>query len=450
MAEMAEEGILRMSRKEREAQVTLERVKRKEMKLVEAAEVLGISYRQCRRRYSRYRAEGAAGLLHRLRGSCSNRMLSEEVRNSIVGLYREIYDGFGPVLFAEKLLISHEIKVDHETVRRLLIKEGLWRISRKRKKRHKAWRERRAHFGEMVQMDGSHHLWFEDRGEMCCLMVMIDDATGIRMSRLSTGETTEAAMRLLWMWIERYGVPKSLYTDKKNVFVPSEKDAENARLEGRECPTQFGRACQKLGIEIIRANSPEAKGRVERSNGVYQDRLVKELRLQQISDIDQANELLSVGGFDLDLNRRFAVQARESADYHRPASTYDLPSIFCIEEVRILSANWTLSFENRVYQIKRESANYAPASRKVQVRRYLDGELHIFYRDREVGFEEFDPHPVGRCRADGRPPAAIQTKAVEMPLPRKTVKDTVSLSSLEKSRQKTSRLSHIPTAATTG
>lgn len=380
-----------MSGKERDSLVVLERVAKGEMKLVEAAEVLGISYRQCGRRYGRYRAEGAAGLVHRLRGGVSNRRLSEKVLELILRLYREIYEGFGPVLFAEKLLDLHEIRVDHETVRRLLIKEGLWRVTRKKKKRHRAWRERRGHFGEMVQMDGSHHLWFEDREKMYCLMVMIDDATGIRMSLLARGETTEAAMRLLWMWIERYGVPKSLYTDKKNVFVPSQKDADNARLEGREALTQFGRVCKKLDIEIVRAHSPEAKGRVERSNGVYQDRLVKELRLRQISDIDKANELLVIGGFDTDLNRRFAVQARESADYHRPASPYDLASIFCIEEVRTLSANWTLSFQNRVYQIESESANYSPASRKVQVRRYLDGKLHIFYRGHETAFDEIDP-----------------------------------------------------------
>jgi len=388
---MVERGTIQMSRAERDSLVVFERVKRKEMKLVEAAEVLAVSYRQCKRRYRRYREGGAAGLVHRSRGGVSNRRISEEVGTRILELYGGAYKGFGPVLFAEKLESRHQIKVDHETVRRLLIKEGLWQVTRKRKKRHGAWRERRGHFGEMVQMDGSHHLWFEVRGKMYCLMVMIDDATGIRMSLLADGETTEAAMRLLWMWIERYGVPKSLYTDKKNVYVPAEKDRENARQEGKEALTQFGRSCKRLGIEIIRAHSPQAKGRVERSNKVYQDRLVKELRLEGISDIDAANKLLTEGGFDEDLNRRFAVEPREEADYHRDASVYDLPSIFCIEEERTLSVNWTLSFENRVYQIKSGSANYSPASRKVQLRRYLDGNLHIFYRGSEAAFEEIDP-----------------------------------------------------------
>lgn len=221
--------------------------------------------------------------------------MAQEVKERIAELYRGLYEGFGPVLFAEKLEAEHEIRVDHEAVRRLLIKEGFWRITRKRKKRHKAWRARRLHFGDMVQMDRSHHRWFEDRGQKCCLTVMIDDATGIRMSLFSEEETTEAAMRLLWMWIERYGVPKRLYTDKKNVFVTYEKDRENARLEGREALSQFGRSCKKLGIEIIRAHSPEPKARVERSNGVYKDRLVKELRLKGIKTIAGANELLASG-----------------------------------------------------------------------------------------------------------------------------------------------------------
>lgn len=330
------------------------------------------------------------GLVHRLRGGGGNRSIVQEVKERIADLYRGRYEGFGPVLFAEKLEADHKIKADHETVRRLLIKEGLWRATRKRKKRHRAWRARRLHFGEMVQMDGSHHRWFEGRGVKCCLMVMIDDATGIRMSLFSEEETTEAAMRLLWMWIERYGVPKSLYTDKKNVYLACEKDRENARLEGREALTQFGRSCWKLGITIVRAHSPQAKGRVERSNGVYQDRLVKELRLKGISDIARANELLG-SGFDDDLNRRFAIQPGETSDYHRSAETVDLSGVFCIEHERTLSINWTLSFESRLYQLAPLSRNYSPAKRKVLVRRYLDGSLHMFYREEQVAFEEFDP-----------------------------------------------------------
>ena len=382
-----------MSKKELETLVVLERVGRGEMKLVEAAEVLGISYRQCGRRRRRYKEEGERGLVHRLRGTVSNRAIAEEERERILELYRGRYKGFGPVLFAEKLLSEHQIKADHETVRLLLVREGLWIPQRKRKERHRVWRERRSHFGELVQMDGSHHRWFEDRGGKCCLMVMIDDATGVRMSLMAEEETTEAAMRLLWMWIERYGVPKALYTDKKNVYVSAEKDLENARLEGRELNTQFGRSCQKLGIEVIRAHSPQAKGRVERSNGVYQDRLVKELRLNGSGTIQSANELLTSGGFDDGLNRSFAIEPKDAADFHRSAADYNLAEIFSIEHERTLSPNWTLSFENRLYQLRSGSANYSPAKRKAIIRGYLDGSLHIFYRGGEIEYTEINPVP---------------------------------------------------------
>ncbi len=418
---MSEERTLQMSWKEREMLVALERVKRGEMKLVEAAAVLGISYRQCTRRWRRYREEGAKGLTHRLRGTRSNRAISAEVRGEILEFYRDRYDGFGPLLFAEKLLECHQVRIDHETVRLMLTRAGLWRPERKRKKRHAAWRERRSHFGDLVQMDGSHHRWFEDRGaaKLCCLMVMIDDATGVRMSYMAEEETTEAAMRLLWMWIKLYGVPRALYTDKKNVYVPSEKDQENARLEGRELHTQFGRSCKRLSIQIVRAHSPQAKGRVERSNGVYQDRLVKELRLAQISTIDEANKLLSSGGFDDDLNRRFSVTPGENTDFHRSAANIDLADIFSIEHERTLSANWTLSFENRLFQLEPVSRNYSPATRKACVRRYLDGSVHVFYRDKELDFTELNPVNSPQRKPANSPPQRQRSLAArgKPPLP---------------------------------
>ena len=433
---MDNKGAILMSEKERDALVVLERVKRSEITMAEATRQLGISYRQCWRRYRRYEEEGAAGLTNRLRGGDGNRSMARAVKDRIVELYRGIYEGFGPVLFAEKLEADHEIRIDHETARRLLIKEGLWTAKGKRKKRHKAWRARRLHFGEMVQMDGSHHRWFGPRGRQCCLMVMIDDATGIRMSLFSEEETTEAAMRLLRMWIERYGVPRSLYTDKKNVYVACEKDLENARLEGREALSQFGRACRKLGITIIRAHSPQAKGRVERSNAVYQDRLVKELRLKGINDIERANELL-VSGFDDDLNRRFAIMPGDASDFHRSAETIDLSGIFCIEHERTLSVNWTLSFENRLYQLAPLSRNYSPTKRKVLVRRYLEGPIHMFYRGEEVGFEEFDPGIAGKTKTPRRERSLAASGKPPLPSPNHPWKTAWSTKQLMKQQRET-------------
>ena len=248
-----------------------------------------------------------------------------------------------------------------------------------------------------MQMDGSIHKWFEDRvSEYCCLMNMVDDATGITMSLFDYEETTACAMRLLWKWIERYGIPAALYTDRKNVYVPSEKSNLKAEQSGSEVVTQFGRACQKLGIRIITAHSAQAKGRVERSNGTYQDRLVKEMRLEGISDINSANELL-YGGFLDQLNEKFCVEPREKADFHRSALGYDLESIFCIEQQRAITRDWIVRFENKYYQLKRQS-KYGPASGKVLVRKYLNSELHFNYRGQDMDYDQLPERPVAKQR----------------------------------------------------
>lgn len=273
---------------------TLKRVERKELSLKQAAQLFQLSYSQTKRLFSRFKTEGQAGLAHRLRSNPSNRAIDPEIKEAVVKLYRSRYPDFGPTLASEKLE-QDGYKIDHETLRRWLIEKGLWEKHNKRSS-HRSFRPRRAHFGELVQMDGSFHLWFESRGPQSCLMNMVDDATSVTLSLMAEEETTEAAMTLLWKWIETFGIPASLYTDRKNVYVVDEKTALRASLEGEERLTQFGRACQKLGIRIITAHSPQAKGRVERSNRTYQDRLIKEMRLAGIEDIDSANEFL-YGGF---------------------------------------------------------------------------------------------------------------------------------------------------------
>ena len=370
----------------------LESVRKKVMRLKEAAVVLGISYRQCRRIYRRYLYEGECGLIHRLVGRPSNRAIDPGPREGILERYKERYPDFGPTLAAEKLNLDGYKRIDHETLRRWLVKEGLWHKRRKRSG-HRTWRQRRAHFGELVQMDGSIHQWFEDRADGdYCLMNMVDDATGVTMSLFDKEETTACAMMLLWEWIECYGIPAALYTDGKNVYVPSEKSNLRAQERGTVVLTQFGRACQKLGIRIITASSPQAKGRVERSNGTYQDRLVKELRLAGISDINSANKLLH-GGFIDQLNQKFSVEPRESADFHRTALGYDLESIFCIEQQRAITRDWIVRFENNYYQLERQS-KYGPVWGKVLVRKYLNSELHFNYRGQDMNYEQLPQRPV--------------------------------------------------------
>ena len=383
------EGHLLMSLKERERLKVLARVKRGELKLKEAADLMSLSYRQCRRIYKRQRELGDRGLVHRSRGRPSNRGYQAEFKSRVLTRYQERYPDFGPTLAAEKLA-AEGYEVDHETLRGWLLQARLWRKRRKRGP-HRSWRERRAHFGELVQLDGSHHAWFEQRADRCCLMKLIDDATSKRMARLSEEETIFSAMELLWRWIDRYGIPRALYTDKKNVYVVDEKTRARAAESGVEVLTQFGRACKKLGIEIITAHSPQAKGRVERSHGTYQDRLVKELRLAGINTIAAANELLD-SGYDAQLSEKLAVAPRSTADYHRARKGYDLAAIFCLEEERTVPCDWIVRFKNQFFQLESPHKNMSPRG-KVVVQHYLDGSLHFRYREQELRYAILPERP---------------------------------------------------------
>jgi transposase len=383
-----------MSQRERERLKVFERVKRGELQQLEAGEICGLSYRQTRRLYQRYREFGDRGLVHLGRGRPSNRRKASEFRQAVLARYQERYPDFGPTLAAEKLALDG-YALDHETLRGWLLKAKLWRKQRKRP-RHRSWRERRAHFGELVQLDGSHHQWFEKRGPKSCLMNMVDDATSTTQSLFAAEETSFAAMELLWQWIERYGIPRALYTDRKNVYVVDEQTRQRAADSGQEALTQFGRACKELGITIIKAYSPEAKGRVERSHGTYQDRLVKELRLAGIETIAASNELLPQ--FCQQLNQKFAVAARAAADYHRSAKGYDLAAIFCYQEERTITADWVVRFENQFYQLAPRRKGQSPRT-GIKAQRYLNGELHFRYCQDELAYTLLAERPQPASKA---------------------------------------------------
>jgi hypothetical protein len=404
------EGHLVMSRKERERIKVFARVKREELTLKEAAELTALSYRQCRRAYKRHQQEGDRGLIHRSRGRPSNRGHDPTLKTAVLARYREQYPDFGPTLAAEKLS-GDGYEVDHETLRRWLLADGLWQRRRKRGK-HRSWRERRAHFGELVQLDGSHHEWFEKRANRCCLMRLIDDATNKREGYFAEEETIFAAMKVLWHWIDCYGIPRALYTDKKNVYVVDEKTRERAADSGEEVLTHFGKACKKLGIDIITAHSPEAKGRVERSHGLDQDRLVKELRLAGLSTIAAANDLLA-SRYSAQINEKFAVTARAKANYHRSAKGYELANIFCIEEERSLTADWIVRFANQFYQLQPARKNQPPRG-KILVQRYLDGSLHFRYQEHELSYTLLPerPQPPAKVRKRKRQRETIMDKYV--------------------------------------
>ncbi len=274
-----------MSRKELKRVEVLSRVKRGELKVTEAAELLEVSYRQAKRLKKRYQEGGSKALVHGKVGRVSNRA-DDQRRERVLALVRGNYSGepherFGPTLASEHLASDHHIEVPRETLRRWMLAAGLWSRQRKRKA-HRKRRQRKAHFGEGVQVDGSHHPWLEGRGPKACLMNFVDDATGVALGRFSSEETTWAAADLLAAWVRRYGVPQALYCDWKNVC--KRKPASREAIEAVEPETQFGRMCAKLGIRIIAASSPQAKGRVERHHSTHQDRMIKKMRLEGIGD----------------------------------------------------------------------------------------------------------------------------------------------------------------------
>src|SRR5215204_5211277 len=406
-------GHLWMSAKERERLKIFARVKNGELQQKEAAALCQLEYRYLRRLYQRYCQQGDRGLVHQGRGQPSNRAYAAEFKAAVLARYQERYPDFGPTLAAEKLALEGQM-IDHETLRGWLIKAGLWQKRRKRAP-HRSWRERRAHFGELVQLDGSHHKWFEARAGKCCLMNMVDDAQGTTLSWLAEEETIFAAMKLLWQWIERYGIPQSLYTDKKNVYVVDEKTREKAADSGVEVVTPFDRACQQLGTKIITAHAPQAKERVERNHRTYQDRLVKELRLAELSTIEAGNQFLQSSYCD-QINEKFAVAPRARADYHRSAAGYDLASIFCIEEERSVTTDWTVRFANQYYQLQPWDKT-AVGKGTVLVRRYLNGELHFCYRDRDLPYTLLPERPKPKTVVNKKSQKRNGASTIKPPVP---------------------------------
>jgi transposase len=368
----------------------LARVKSEDLRLVDAAQILGLSYRQGKRLWRRYREEGAAGLKHRSAGRESNRAKPKELRKKVLGLVRKKYGGemgerFGPTLAAEHLQSEDQLVVHAETLRRWMLEEGLWSRVRKRRK-HRQRREPREHFGELVQMDGSFHRWFEDRGPEGCLMNLVDDATGTTLGRMGAEETTWTAARVLRSWIEQHGVPLELYTDWHAVYLKEPSQEQQQR--GETAVTQFGRMCQRLGIRILGANSPQAKGRVERNHGTHQDRLVKKLRRKNVTTYEAANQYLE-REYLAEHNRRFAREAASPQDYHRrKPSQRELDAVFRLETERVIGNDWVVRYENRFLQVKRQGRHNAPAKGKVLVCEWEDGRLEIHYRGGKVAWEE--------------------------------------------------------------
>lgn len=395
-----------MSVKERNRLGVMKQVKAKLLSVVAAGALLGLSYRQAKRVWRRYRNKGDEGLVHRGRGRVGNRRKAAKLRERILARYQERYPDFGPTLAAEHLR-GEGLAVDHETLRQWLLAKGWWTIKRRRQK-HRQWRERKACFGELVQMDGSHHDWFEGRRERAVLMVMIDDATNRTYAQFSEQETTRAAYDTFEGYVRRHKLPVALYVDRDSIYRAEREPTVAEQLAGQKPLTQFGRAMKGLGVGIALANSPQAKGRVERRHGLLQDRLVKELRLARISDLEQANRFLEEQ-FLPELNRRFWIKPAQEADAHR-AVPRNLAEVLNWEEERVVQRDWTVAWEGRWFQIESGHEALCLVGRSVIVRQLRDGTVQLVREGQKLKSRELAQRPVRARRPKPLRTGRSQTK----------------------------------------
>jgi len=376
--------LLRMSKKELSRVEVMERIKAKKMTQKKASEALGLSVRHVRRLWKNYRKKGTASLISKRRGKPSNNRLPPERKEKAIDILHSQYADFGPTFAHEKLVEQHGLKLSLGSVRQIMIAEKLWTPRKAKKIVAHQMRERRACLGELVQIDGSPHRWFEERAAACTLLVFIDDATGrLGELRFVASESFFSYVAASRAYFERHGKPVAFYSDKHGIFRVNQPSVGLG-----ESLTQFGRAMQELEVAIICANTPQAKGRVERVNLTLQDRLVKEMRLLGISSIEEGNAYLPE--FMEDFNRRFGVVPRSSNDAHRPLLLKDdLDQILTWQETRGISKNLSIQFKNVVYQIQTERPTYALRKAKVTVCLDAKGKVSILYKGKELAYTIF-------------------------------------------------------------
>jgi transposase len=356
----------------------IKQIEENKITALEAAEELGISQRQIYRMIKRIRLEGIKGIIHKLRGKGSNRGYPKELKKKLIEIYRKQYWDYGPTLYSEMLLKYHNIQMNRETIRRWLRENSITTNLRK-KRPHRRKRERRSCYGELLQLDGSYHDWFEGRGPECCLLNCIDDATGRVYLKFALSENTQDILKMMWEYVEKIGIPKSIYTDRASVYYAEDK------------LTDFGRAMKELGVEIIYAKSPQAKGRVERSNRTLQDRLIKGLRREGISNIAEANKYLQKK-FIKEFNKRFAIE-EDVPNVHRSASGYKLQEIFSYKTNRQVRNDYTINLSGGYIQLLKGSSPLPRPKQDVTVSKWLNGELHIYFNGQELNFTELNEKP---------------------------------------------------------
>ncbi len=383
---MAGKDIIAMTQEELKRLHVIRKALDKSITQIEAANIIGLCLRQVQRIVRAVRTEGDKGIINKARGKASNKALPDKIKCRALKLYKEKYHDFGPTLGSEKLFEIDKIRINDETLRLWLIGAGI--SYKKRKARpHRQWRQRKSCFGEMVQMDGSHHDWFEGRGPECVLMGYIDDATGRPFGRFYPYEGTLPAMDSFKRYIEKYGVPTSIYLDKHPTYKSTKKQTIEDELNNTEPLSQFSRAVKELGVEVIYADSPQAKGRIERLFSTFQNRLIKEMRLKGIKSTEEGNRFLKY--YLPAYAKRFAIQPANDTGLHRPLSQrVDLDAVFCVKTIRVLRNDFTVAYNSKLYQIE-DNVN----AEKVTVEERANGSIHISYRNMDLKFKEITTRP---------------------------------------------------------
>lgn len=381
-----------MSQREIKRYDIIKRVINKELDGTEAAELLNLSARQIRRLKKRVKDKGAQGLVHKNRGRTSNRKMPDHERQKIAGLIKEHYSDFGPLLASEKLWERHKIKRNKGTIRNIMMEESIWKSKTKKKEKHRAWRQRKASFGEMVQYDGSYEYWFEDRGDKCCLLASIDDANSKAWMKFDKHEGVEPTFSFWREYIQAFGKPYSVYVDKFSTYSMNHKLAK----ENPDTLTQFQRAMETdLNIEIIHAGSAQAKGRIEKLFKTLQDRLVKELRLNDISTITEANKFLEED-FLPRFNAKFMVEPRTKADLHKKLTEQEanrLDSVFSRQYRRTVRNDFTISYGKNWYQLTEDQPATICKKDKIIAEERMDKSIYFKLRGKYLNYKLLPSRP---------------------------------------------------------
>lgn len=402
---MAGKDIITMRQEELKRLHVIKKILDKRLKQIEAIKILGLCSRQIRRIVKKVRLEGDKGIIHKSRGKASNKAFPKDFKEKVIKIYKDKYHDFGPTLANEKLFEIDKIKIGTQTLRGWLLEKGEWQVSHKHRK-HRQWRERKHRFGEMEQIDGSHHDWFEGRGSGCVLMGHIDDATSNVFARFYDYEGTLPFMDSFKRYINRYGLPHSICVDRHTTYKSTKKPTIEDQLQNRQSLSKVERALKELCVEVIHARSAQAKGRIERLFKTFQDRVIKEMRLKKIKSVGEANKFLSY--YLPVFNRRFSVEALEKDDLHRALpQNIDLDTILCVKTKRTLRNDFTIAHNKKLYQIfDRVDV------KKVVVEERINGRMLITQKGVSLKYKEITKRPL---KPEPERPYAVKLKKVHIP-----------------------------------